>query len=315
LNLENFRFRQHKDDEMAHYARDCWDAEAHTTGGWLEIAGHADRACFDLKEHSKFTGKDLTAQIKVDPPIKEKFIHKKPKRGLIGPTFKQHSKTVLEYIDELSDEAVQKLYNSLQEGDVEIETCKGKFTLTKAMLEIEERERTVHTKNFFPSVVEPSYGVGRIMVSLLEHAYWERADDENRAVLSLPPLIAPFKVAILPLSRNDKLGHQSGIIHRMLKLKNISSKLDDSSVAIGRKYARADEVGTPFACTIDFETLENQTVTIRERDTCIQIRAPISDLVAILRPLCLQETTWDEILKKYPVVQANEEEEVVEAKA
>ena len=73
------------------------------------------------------------------------------------------------------------------------------------MLQIEKRTRTVHTEDFYPHVVEPSYGVGRIMVSLLEHAYWERADDENRAVLSLPPLIAPFKVAVLPLSRNDDL--------------------------------------------------------------------------------------------------------------
>merc|ERR1719203_147260 len=109
------------------------------------------------------------------------------------------------------------------------------------MLQIEQRERTVHTKDFFPSVVEPSYGVGRIMVSLLEHAYWERADDENRVVLSLPPLIAPFKVFVLPLSKNDDLRNAANEIHRMLKRANISTKMDESGAAIGRKYARADE--------------------------------------------------------------------------
>merc|ERR550517_1278588 len=144
-----------------------------------------------------------------------------------------------------------------------IKDCQNEYKLTKNMLKIVEKKKMTHTMSFIPSVVEPSFGVGRVLYSLLEHAYWERPDNENRVVLSLPPLVAPYKCSVLPQSKNATLREASTEIHRLLKRANVSTRLDDSSASIGKRYSRSDEVGVPFGVTVDFQTLEDNTVTVR----------------------------------------------------
>eukprot|EP00494_Astrolonche_serrata_P006134 UN06151 len=265
INMAHLRFRQHKDDEMAHYAKDCWDAEILTTMGWIEVAGHADRACFDLSNHSKATGTDLMATEMLDKPVVEEQIHRKPNKGLIGRQFRQDAKPILEHLAEISDKDILELEANLKKGDVTIKTCKGEFTLTSKMLSLQKRQKKVHQRKFYPAVVEPSFGIGRVLYSLLEHVYWTRPDDSQRKVISLPPLIAPFKAAVLTLFPKDDLKKAGSKIARILKKANISTKSDDSQAAIGRKYSRIDEIGIPFAITIDYQHLEDDTVTIRER--------------------------------------------------
>ena len=134
---------------------------------------------------------------------------------------------------------------------------------------------------FVPYVIEPSGGVDRATLAFWLDAYDEEPDgDSNRTVLKFHRLLAPVTVAILPLSKNEKLAPLTkGILDR-LKFK-FKCQYDDSQ-SIGRRYRRQDEIGTPFCVTIDFDSLEDDKVTIRERDSMHQSRIPISDLVSVL---------------------------------
>ena len=164
---------------------------------------------------------------------------------------------------------------------------RGDFDLTqhakhsgKALTYYDE-ERKEH---IVPHVVEPALGVGRCMLAFLADAYDEETDEkgEKRVVLHLHPAIAPIKVAVLPLSRNEKLTPTARDVHARLR-KHWMTQYDDAQ-SIGRRYRRQDEIGTPLCVTIDFQTVEEaQAVTIRERDSMSQVRVPIDGLVDALR--------------------------------
>jgi glycyl-tRNA synthetase len=133
-----------------------------------------------------------------------------------------------------------------------------------------------------PYVIEPSAGVDRSLLAFLVDAYHqEEVRGEERVVMRLHPALAPIKVAVLPLSRNEKLVPTGRQVWSLVR-PQFMSQYDDAQ-SIGRRYRRQDEVGTPFCVTIDFETLEDEAVTIRERDSMEQVRVPISGLVAALR--------------------------------
>lgn len=134
-----------------------------------------------------------------------------------------------------------------------------------------------------PYVVEPAAGLDRVFLVLLLDAYAEEeVRGEKRAVLRLHPWMAPIKVAVLPLSRNERLIPTAKHVHSIVR-KHFPSQYDDAQ-SIGRRYRRQDEIGTPLCVTIDFETVDvDGAVTIRERDTMQQVRVPISNLVEALR--------------------------------
>ncbi len=204
LKRENLRLRQHDKEELAHYARGCFDVDYNFPIGWSEIEGIANRGDFDLTQHSKHSGKTL------------------------------------DYFDE------------------------------------EKNER------YIPFVIEPSSGVDRTLLAVLCDAYDEEmADKELRVVLHINPQIAPIKVAILPLSRNAKLLPMSKEVSSLLR-PHFMTQYDDAQ-SIGRRYRRQDEIGTPYCVTIDFQSLEDNQVTIRERDSMQQSRVPVPELVAILK--------------------------------
>ncbi len=132
-------------------------------------------------------------------------------------------------------------------------------------------------EQIIPYVIEPSAGVDRTFLALLCDAYDEELDNEEiRVLLHLHPELAPIKVAILPLSRREKLVKAAKEIYA--DLRQCWSVSYDDAQSIGRRYRRQDEIGTPFCVTIDFESLEDEQVTIRERDTMNQIRVPIKEL-------------------------------------
>lgn len=130
---------------------------------------------------------------------------------------------------------------------------------------------------YIPYVVEPSVGVERLLLAVLSDAYKEELVNENdtREVLKLIPALAPFKVAVLPLV--NKLNDQAQEIY--LNLQKHFMTAYDTSGAIGKRYRRQDAIGTPYCVTIDFQTLEDQTVTVRDRDTMDQDRIALSELV------------------------------------
>ena len=203
IKKDNLRLRQHAKDELAHYARACYDIEYLFPIGWSEIEGIANRTDFDLKQHAKFSGKDLS------------------------------------YFDE------------------------------------ETKEHTI------PYVIEPSAGVDRSVLAFLADSYDEEKDKEGlRVILRLHYALAPIKVAVLPLSRNEKLLPISREVYNSLR--NCWMVQYDDAQSIGRRYRRQDEIGTPFCVTIDFQSLEDKQVTIRERDKMRQIRVPIEVLKSTL---------------------------------
>ncbi|HYM14493.1 MAG TPA: glycine--tRNA ligase [Dehalococcoidia bacterium] len=164
---------------------------------------------------------------------------------------------------------------------------RGSFDLTqhanasgKALSYFDEARK----EHIVPHVIEPALGVGRCMLAFLSDAYAEETDEkgEKRVVLRLHPAIAPIKVAVLPLSRNEKLTPTTHEVHATLR-KHWMTQYDDAQ-SIGRRYRRQDEIGTPLCVTVDFQTVEeDRAVTIRERDSMAQVRVPIAGLVDALR--------------------------------
>ncbi len=203
IKEENIRLRQHGKDELAHYARDCYDIDYLFPMGWSELEGIANRGDFDLSRHASASGKSLT------------------------------------YFDEDSKE------------------------------------------HFIPYIIEPSAGVDRSTLAFLCDAYSEEPDEkEIRVVLHFHPDLAPVKVAVLPLSRRENLVAVARELYADLRKQWMVSY--DDAQSVGRRYRRQDEIGTPFCVTVDFQSLEDKQVTIRERDTMNQIRVPIKELKATL---------------------------------
>jgi len=110
------------------------------------------------------------------------------------------------------------------------------------------------------------------------------------------------------LTGADELVPMTERVSKLLLKHRISTKLDASGTAIGRRYSRTDEIGCPFGVTIDFEGLANETVTLRERDSTEQVRAPVKELGKILTDLINEETTWHEVKAKYPAVTQKEDQ-------
>lgn len=138
----------------------------------------------------------------------------------------------------------------------------------------------ITNEKFIPHVIEPSVGVDRLfLATLLEHYHEEEVSGENekRIVMKFPEVIAPYKYAILPLMKKDGLGEKAWEIFEMLKKKGVSVIYDDAG-SIGKRYRRQDENGTPKCVTIDFDTLKDGTVTVRNRDTMKQERVRIEDI-------------------------------------
>jgi glycyl-tRNA synthetase len=152
---------------------------------------------------------------------------------------------------------------------------------------------------YTPNVIEPSFGIGRILYSLLEHCYYVREGDEQRGVFKFPPAVAPTKVLVLPLSNHSDFELPVRKVATKLRKMNISNKTDSSSGSIGRRYARNDEVGIPFAVAIDFQTLKDETVTLRERDSTKQIRATVDQILEAVDDLIENRTTWAALVSVY----------------
>jgi glycyl-tRNA synthetase len=133
-------------------------------------------------------------------------------------------------------------------------------------------------RKIIPHVIEPSFGVERTLLAILVSAYEEQVvkEGDTRVVLHLKPAIAPYHVAVLPLMKKDGLSEIAHEIHVNL-LKNFRSDYDESG-SVGKRYRRHDEIGTPFCVTVDYESKDDNCVTVRDRDTMIQERVKMDEL-------------------------------------
>ena len=237
-------------DELAHYARACVDIQYSFPFGIQELEGIAARSDFDLTQHQTHSGKSQevfdeelkSAVAKLDEAARAAFTDK------VVASWTARGKTV---------EAARAFAGKLMDG------------------------------RYVPHVIEPSAGVDRLVLALLCNAFCEdkapddKGKEEVRTVLRFHPKVAPIKIAIFPLLKNKpELVEKARAIYQDLGQRWLS--FYDESGAIGRRYRRQDEVGTPFGITVDFQTLEDQTVTLRERDSMQQERVAIADLPARL---------------------------------
>ena len=164
---------------------------------------------------------------------------------------------------------------------------------------MERFEQNVHEEKYSPNVIEPSFGIGRIVYCVMEHCFKVREKDARRTYFDFPPAVAPYKASILPLIENEEFLKFVEPIRKVLVQNGVSYKIDEAD-SIGRRYARTDEIGVPFGITIDDITLKDNTVTLREIDTMKQIRVPINEVGTIIKNVCNRIEKWEDIVKRYP---------------
>ncbi|KAI0440439.1 glycyl-tRNA synthetase [Xylaria telfairii] len=318
VDQSKIRFRQHMANEMAHYAADCWDAELSTSYGWIECVGCADRSAYDLSVHAKKTGAALIVRERRSEPIKITEWEVDLNRKKFGPHFKKDGAAIDAALSATSQSKREELAKALDDtGSLIIEVAgvgDGKVSVPKELLTIEKRTRTENTREFVPNVIEPSFGIGRILYALMEHCYWTRASeggDEARGVLSFPPTVAPTKVIIVPLSSNDVFRPFCYELSQKLRKIGVSNRIDDSSATIGKRYSRNDELGTPLGITIDFQTVQDKTVTLRDRDSTKQVRADEDTIIAAIRSVVEGSKTWQDVESELPAFVGQETEVAV----
>jgi glycyl-tRNA synthetase len=291
---------------MAHYASDCWDLEIKSSYGWVECVGHADRACYDLDVHAKATKTPMVATVKLDKPQEKEVAKLKFDRKNLGKSFKGNQRVVSGLLETLAEDwgTFEPIATALENDG---KTTVDGFEITKEMVSWTKINKKVHEIKFTPSVIEPSFGMGRILYSLLEHSFYQRDVDEQRCVMRFNPQVAPQKCAVLPISSSPETNAVVDEIAASLMDSDLFTRVDKSTASLGRRYARSDEVGVPFAVTVDFETLAKDTVTLRERDSTVQIRLPKVDVTRLIFDIVHSRTTWEEAKKKYPVVSVDDE--------
>ena len=256
---ESLRWRQHRKDEMAHYSQDCWDGEIKTSLGWIEVVGVAHRGDYDLRSHGTSSGSEFRVPVPNTSKAVERWVLNV---GTLGKEFKSKAGEIQKNAMEM--ELAPGMKVSLEGGDIVL----GE--------EFFKKETTQESEMVYPSVVEPSFGLDRLFYSILEAAWKEEGD---RQWLSLPQAISPYDVLVAPLMTKDGLAEKAKEICNVLLEKGIDIFYDESG-SIGRRYARADEVGIFFSLTVDHQTLKDSTVTLRERDSKNQSRLSIEDALS-----------------------------------
>ncbi|XP_074581419.1 glycine--tRNA ligase, mitochondrial 1-like isoform X2 [Curcuma longa] len=292
IDKDRLRFRQHLPNEMAHYAADCWDAEIECSYGWIECVGIADRSAYDLRAHSEKSGVPLVAHEKFSEAREVEKLVIVPSKKELGLEFKGNQKMVVEALEAMNEKEAMDMKTTLEsKGEVDFHVCTlGKtVSIKKNMVSISLEKKKEHQRVFTPSVIEPSFGIGRIIYCLFEHSFYTRpskAEDEQLNVFSFPPLVAK-------------------VIAKSLTAAGISHIMDTTGTSIGKRYARTDEIGVPFAITVDSTT----SITIRERDSKQQIRVSIDEAALVMKEIIDGQSTWGDMVWRYPTHSATHVED------
>jgi len=271
---ERQRFIEKLPWERAHYSLQTYDQEVLVDRwGWLEVSGHAYRSDFDLSCHSESSCVEMFVFKEYERPVEKEQVFVKPVMAKLGPIFKAEAAKVGELLSkanpiEVEDSLKKKGYFFL-----------GDYKVLPDYVYISREKIVERGKSFIPHVVEPSFGLDRLLYVALEYAY--RLKD-NRVLLSFPRDIAPVQLGVYPLVSKDGLPEKAIKLHESLLDEGFMVEYDEAG-SIGRRYARADEVGVPLGITVDYDTLKDDTVTIRDRDSWRQVRSKIEDLPDLLR--------------------------------
>jgi glycyl-tRNA synthetase len=281
VDMDRFRYRQHLPGELSHYASDCWDAESELGGDWVELTGFATRGSYDLDKHAKHSGEDFSVFKQYDEQVTVERPTVDPEMSFLGPEFGGAAGDIVDELERLAETDPDAF-----DGDtVTVEAAGDAHEIPVEKTGFAIEEVTEAGEHVTPEIIEPSFGVDRLVYTVLAHSYQEdEIDGEERTRLAVPPEVAPTTVGVFPLMDKEGLGERARDLARSLREAGLEVTYDDSG-AIGRRYRRQDEIGTPFCVTVDYETLDDEAVTIRERDSTDQTRVPIEDLAETLSGL------------------------------
>jgi len=207
-----------------------------------------------------------------EKPVEKEQVVIKPIMSKLGPAFTTEAAKVAEMLSNADPKEVKA---SIEKNGYYM---LGKYKLLPEHIEIEHQKVVERGRRFVPHVVEPSFGSDRLVYVALEYAYIVKND---RAILSFPRDIAPLQVGVYPLVSKDGLPAKALELNKLLVDEGFVTEYDEAG-SIGRRYARADEIGIPLGITVDYETLNDNTVTIRNRDSWKQVRTSIEDLRELL---------------------------------
>lgn len=262
-------FEEKLPEERAHYSKQTFDQlVAISRWGWVEISGHAYRTDYDLSRHMQFSGEDMTVYRELREP-KETVVRRVViDEAVLRESLGEEAVRVVNVLKSFKADEVEKM---IKNGEVVV----AGFRIPTNALRVVEGVEVVRGRRFVPHVIEPSFGAERLVLVALDKAYTEEG---GRVVLKLPPRIAPYKLAVFPLVTKDQL---IGVAKRIYEeaVRAGLTVIYDEDGSIGRRYARVDEIGVPFAVTVDYRTLDDGTVTIRLRDTREQVRVRIDELI------------------------------------
>ncbi|CCC82221.1 glycine--tRNA ligase [Thermoproteus tenax] len=266
--LERQKFLGKLPQERAHYSSRSYDQMVLTERfGWVEVSGHAYRTDYDLSRHAQFSGYDMALERRLKEPREIVEVRVYPNPQAIRAKYGDKMGEVIRAI-----QSNQQLVARLAETDrVEL----GDFEITRDMVFIKREVRRTDVEKFIPHVVEPSFGLDRILYVTLEHAV---TIEGERTYLRLPPDIAPVAACVLPIVKRKEYVEIGRSLVRGLWRSGLTAIYDDEGT-IGSRYAMCDEIGTPVAITIDEVTPQNNTVTARDRDTKSQVRIDIGMVV------------------------------------
>jgi glycyl-tRNA synthetase len=272
--------------EKAHYSLQSYDQEIHLNRwGWTEVSGNAYRTDYDLKQHMQHSGTDMRVYKEYSKPVTKETLIIKPNMARLGPIFKKDAAKMAEQLKEANPEEVKTAL--LQKGYYAF----GAYKILPDYLEITRTETEEKGKHYIPHVVEPSFGSDRLVYITIEYAYHQK---EGRSLLKLPREIVPIQVAVFPLMSKDGLSKKATKIAQRLIDEGFIVEYDDSG-SIGRRYARMDEIGTPLCVTIDYRTLEDETVTIRDRNSWKQVRTPVRQLPKLLHAYFIHKKELEDL--------------------
>lgn len=290
IPAERQRFIEKLPWERAHYSLQSFDQQVFVERwGWVEVSGHAYRTDYDLKRHMEFSGEDMRVYKEYEKPIEKEQFTIKPLMSKLGPAFKAEAAKVAEMLSKADPTEVEA---SIRKSGYYV---LGKYMILPEHIEIEHQRVVERGRRFIPHVVEPSFGSDRLVYVALEYAYRVRDD---RAILSLPRDISPIQVGVYPLVSKDELPEKALELHKMLLNEGFAAEYDEAG-SIGRRYARADEIGIPLGITVDYETLSDKTVTIRNRDSWKQVRSRIEDLPELLHNYFRRKISFEDLGKPF----------------
>lgn len=307
--------------------------------GWVEIVGIADRTDYDLRAHSKVSKTELNVYVEyAQPKLLTRFVVK-PDMGKLGPAFKAKAKTIANILKQLSKaELSQPEIKVVVDGE-ELTVSSDMVSFAEETVKVSGENIVPHViepsygiDRIFYGVMEHAFDEENVAKKAVEFGLKKQleektaekseieagieaidenetgiearaeteaeAEEENRLVMHFPSSVAPVQVAVLPLLTRKELAGPAEAIIAKLREKNLLTAYDDSGT-IGRRYRRNDEIGTPYSVTVDYTTLKDGTVTVRERDSMRQIRTPVEGIENVLYELIYKGRSFESAGKPF----------------